>query len=129
VLDVLFPVSDGAIADRIRTQLSSWVGLIVQRQRPEQMPRRLVTVRNDSGPAEDVRSLRRYGINVWADDVLEAEKIALDAMKACRARMGPVVHTDEFTGPYEVPDDPAYTVAGKTLTHFYFAFRATVRGN
>jgi hypothetical protein len=93
------------------------------------MPRRLVTIRNDSGPAEDVRSLRRYGINVWADDSLEAEKIALDAMKACRARMGPVVHADEFTGPYEVSDDPAYTVAGKTLTHFYFAFRATVRGN
>ena len=128
VLDVLFPVADGAVVSRIRSELTAWSGLVVQRQRPTVMPKRLVTVRNDGGPVEDVRSLRRYGVNVWADDPLDAEKIALAAMRACRARMGPVVHTDQFSGPYEIPDDPAFTFAGKTLSHFYFTFRAVVRG-
>ena len=92
------------------------------------MPKRLVTVRNDGGPASDVRLRRRYGINVWADNSVDAEKIALDAMKACRSPMGAVVFTDEFTSPIEIQDEPAYTFNGAPLTHFYFTFRATVRG-
>ena len=129
MFDVLFPVTDGAVVTQIRTELASWSSLVVQRKRPATMPKRLITVRNDSGPAEDVRSLRRYGLNVWADDSLEAEQIALAAMKACRSRMGAIVFTDEFSGPFEVEDEPAFTYEGKLLTHFYLTFRATVRGS
>jgi hypothetical protein len=92
------------------------------------MPKRLVTVRNDAGPATDVRLFRRYGINVWADDSTDAENIALEAMKACRAHMGAIVATDQFTGPLEIEDEPDYTFEGEPLIHFYFTFRATVRG-
>ena len=130
VFDVRFPVTDGPITAAIRAALlPSWSGLIVARKRPAQMPKRLITVRNDSGPALDVRSLRRYGVNVWADNSLDAENLALDAMQACRARMGPVVFTEEFSGPYEIEDDPAFTFQGNPLFHYYYAFRAVVRGS
>lgn len=126
--DVLFPITDGDVASRIRSELAAWSSLKVQRKRPKQMPKRLITIRNDAGPATDVRLFRRYGINVWADDSTDAENIALRAMKACRAHMGAIVATDEFSGPYEIEDEPAYTFQGEPLSHFYFTFRATVRG-
>lgn len=128
MFDVTFPVTDGLIVTTIRAALGSWSNLTVQRDRPETMPKRLVTVRNDGGPVNDVRAIRRYGINVWADSSLDAEKIALDAMNACRGIPSPVKRVDEFSGPYEIQDEPRYTFNGASLTHFYFTFRATVRG-
>lgn len=131
VAEVKFPVTDGTIVTAIRTALTvSWsTGLTVQRKLPATLTNRMVTVRNDSGP-QDRQSLRRYGINVWADDSLEAEQIALDAMAGLRslAGTGAIAAADQFSGPFEIDDDPPFTVSGESLTHFYFTFRATVRG-
>lgn len=134
IFDVGFPITDGAILGELRTGLNAaWgAGLSVGRKRPETMTRRVVTLRNDSGPQEGVQSFRRYGVNVWADNSLDAEKIALDAMRLCRLlprNIESITLADSFSGPYEIEDDPAYTVADKNLFHFYFAFRVGVKGS
>lgn len=128
--DVLFPITDGEVLARLRSGYSDagWVDLSVARKRPDAFPRRLVTVRNDSGPSEDVRSLRRYGVNVWADSSVDAENLAHVGMRILRGRFGSVVRTDQFSGPFEIDDEPQFTHDGKPLFHFYFTFRATVRG-
>lgn len=130
ILDVEHPITDGTIVTWLRAALTGWSGLTVQRKLPPTHTRRMVTVRNDSGPIEGSIARRRYGINVWADTSEDAEQLALDAMSTLRLipGTGAVVATDQFTGPFEIEDEPAFTVAGKILTHFYFAFRVSVRG-
>jgi len=131
IVDVKFPITDGTIVTAIRTALTtSWsTGLTVQRKRPDTMTKRVVTVRNDSGP-QYRQAQRRYGINVWADTSVDAEQIALDAMAALRtlAGTGPITATDNFSGPFEINDDPQMTVGTENLTHYYFTFRITLRG-
>lgn len=139
IYEVKPPVADGAIVTAFRAGLiaAGWgSGLTVQRKLPDTLTRRMVTVRNDGGPSVR-QSLRRYGINVWADDSLDAEKIAAECSLLARKLPGtsPFVATDNFVDPIEileagdaVGDDARFTVGGKTLTHFYFPFRATLRG-
>lgn len=132
IYDVRFPISDGLIVAALRTALTpDWVGLAVSPKLPDTKARRMVTVRNDSGPSLGRVSRRRYGVNVWADSSVDAENLALDAMSVCgRLADGLLVcSVDSFTGPFEVDDDPQMTVGAKNLTHFYFAFRASVKGN
>lgn len=96
------------------------------------MTRRVVTLRNDSGPQEGVQSFRRLGVNVWADNSLDAERITIDAMRLCRLlprNVDGITSADSFSGPFEIEDDPQYTVATKDLFHFYFAFRVGVKGS
>ena len=130
---VRFPISDGAIVTALRTGLTAkWSsGLTVSPKLPPTKTRRMVTVRNDSGPQEGVTSRRRYGVNVWADTSVDAENMALDAMSVLQTLPTgtPIVATDSFSGPFEVDDDPPYVVASKNLTHYYFAFRASVKGS
>lgn len=125
------PVADGVIVTALRTGLvvAGWgSGLTTQRKLPDPLTRRMVTVRNDGGPAAR-QSLRRYGINVWADDSLEAELIAGECSLILRRLPGtsPVTATDSFVDPVEIDDDPPFVVGNKNLFHFYFPFRATLR--
>jgi hypothetical protein len=133
VLPVQHPVIDGLVVTRIRQELllQGWQdGLTVQRELPEVHTRRMATVRNDGGPAEGSRLRQRYGVNVWADYSLDAEKMARAAMAGCRtlAGVGPIAATDEFSGVFEIDDEESFIVGTKALSHYFFSFRATVRG-
>lgn len=131
--DQSWPSTDGGMVDLLRAELTAWSdGLTVGRKRPQTMTRRVITVRNDGGPSAGKLSLRRYGVNVWADNDLtnnsgdpakKAEELALK----CMSILSPVVDPDSFTGPFEVEDDPAYVVNGKQLGHYYFTFGLSVR--
>ena len=127
---VRFPISDGAVVLALKGALTSWTGLKVQPKLPDVMTKRVITVRNDSGPQELSRASRRYGINVWADNSVEAENLALDAMEGLTALANgsPFLSVGSFTGPFEIPDSPAYTFGNASMTHFYFAFQGTVKG-
>lgn len=138
IYEVRPPVADGVIVTAFRAGLTAagWgSGLKVQRKLPSPLTRRMVTIRNDGGPAGR-QSLRRYGVNVWADDSLDAEQIAGECSLIARRLPGtsPFVATSGFVDPVEivdggeaVGDDAAFAVGGVTLTHFYFPFRATLR--
>ena len=128
---VRFPISDGAVVLALTGALTSWAGLTVQPKLPDVMTKRVITVRNDSGPQELSRASRRYGINVWADSSVEAENLALDAMEGLTALAdgSPFLSVGSFTGPFEIPDSPAYTFGTTSMTHFYFAFQGTVKGS
>lgn len=128
---VRFPISDGAVVSTLKGGLTSWSGLTVQPKLPPTMTKRVVTVRNDSGPTELSRASRRYGVNVWADSSVDAENLALDAMEALTELpdRSPFVSVGSFTGPFEINDDVPYTFGNTSMTHFYFAFQGTVKGS
>ena len=128
---VRFPISDGAVVVALKGGLTGWTGLTVQPKLPDVMTKRVVTVRNDSGPQELSRASRRYGVNVWADSSVDAENLALDAMQALTLLSdgSPFLSVGSFTGPFEIPDSPAYTFGNASMTHFYFAFQGTVKGS
>lgn len=128
-----FPISDGIIVASLKAGLTTiWgaTGLTVQQKLPATKTRRMVTLRDDSGTAVGRTQPRRQGVNVWADSAADAINVALDAIHICQTTLptGTVISaTDQFAGPYEIDDDPQYTVGGKNLTHYYFTFVATVK--
>lgn len=129
-----FPISDGAVVEALLTGLTAdgWgTGLSGGTVTPDTKTRRMFTVRDDSGPQDGRNSRRRQGVNVWADDPVDALNMALDAMKHCRALPNgdPITATDTFTGPFEVPTSTPHVVGGKELTNFYFTFRLSVKGS
>ena len=134
IYNVSFQVTDGLIVAALRDTLTDagWAdGLAVHRKRPNKMTRRVVTLRNDGGPTVGVRGVRRHGVNLWADDPVDCECMALDAQRGLRVRLpglGSITATGAYTLPIEIEDEPAYTVGTTDLAHFYFAFDATVRG-
>ena len=136
LVDALFPITDGVIVSALRAGFVSAArsyssGVSVARKLPDVRTARMVTVRNDSGPEEASQSRRRYGFNVWADDSVDAESLALLAMAVLRKipNGNPVTAVDQLSGPYEVDDDPQMTVGNKNLTHFYFTARVSVRAS
>lgn len=125
-----FPIVSGEMLAAYRSGLSSWSGLSCLPKRPEGMPKRLVTLREDSGPDRSGVALWGYGVNVWADSELDAKNLALDAVSVSLTipgLVGSVKAVRDLVGPYEVPDDPAFTFNGTPLTHFYFSFDAVVK--
>ena len=135
-VSALFPITDGVIVSALRAGFASAAlsyssGVTVARKLPDAHTARMVTVRNDSGPEESTQSRRRYGFNVWADDSVDAEKLALLAMAVLRRIPNgqPITAVDQLSGPFEVDDDPQMTVNNKNLTHFYFTARVSVRGS
>lgn len=131
-LNVKFASSDLKVITVLHTGLASWSNLTVARKLPAigDMTRRMITIRNDSGPVEGVQSRRRYGINGWADSSLDAENLLLDAMAILQvcADGNPITLTDQFSGPYEIDEETPYVVGGKPLYHFYATCRISVRG-
>lgn len=135
-------ISDGLIVQTMLDWLiEEWEdGLTVSRTLPSTKTRRMVTLRDDSGTIVNRVQGKAQGVNVWADSVVDAMNLALDAMAICQAELpgsrvgnGPVViaATREFSGPFEVEDDVPYIVevAGeqKSLTHMYFTFTADTK--
>jgi hypothetical protein len=135
-VSALFPVTDGILVSGLRAGLAAAAlsyssGVYVARKLPDARTARMVTVRNDSGPEDATQSRRRYGFNVWADDSVDAEKLALLAMAVLRKLPDgqPITAVDSLSGPFEIEDDPQQVVGGKNLTHFYFTARVSVRGS
>lgn len=131
---IRFPLGDGVIVAALKSALhTKWgaTGFTVTPKLPAVNTRRMVTVRDDSGPQDGRNARRRYGINVWADSAEDAKNIALDVLSIAHVLPDglTVTATDSFTGPYEIEDDPAYVVDGKQLIHYYCAFRASIKGS
>lgn len=132
---VIHPIATGPLVSLLRDGLlasteSYAANVTVQRDLPETKTARMVTVRDDGGPDETVFSIRRQGINVWADDPVDAEHLALLSAAILRSTSTDViVAVDSITSPIRIDDDPAYIVGGKPLAHFYFACRARIRGS
>lgn len=90
----------------------------------------MVTVRDDGGPTLGRIQSRRHGVNVWADNPVDAEKIALEIIHIAESIIpnGVVISgTSGFVGPYEVEDDVPFVVDKKNLTHFFVSFIADVK--
>ena len=134
-----FPIVTGPLVSIARAGLiaRSWSdGLTVRTKKPagtvaDPLTRRMVAVRNDGGPTEGRTALLRVGVNVWADDPIEAERIALDLVSIFQACPNGVVvtATSGFSLPYEVPVDVPITAGNKNLTNFYFSFRCGVKAS
>lgn len=137
-------ISDGLIVATLSEGLTNTWGdsdeLTVSRTLLQVKTRRMVTLRDDSGPLTGRVQAKAQGVNVWADSVVDAMDLALDAMAICQATLpgsrvddGPVViaATREFSGPFEVEDDVPYIVnvddEPKSLTHMYFTFTADTK--
>ncbi|WP_104128006.1 hypothetical protein [Cryobacterium sp. Y57] len=133
-MKTLFPPTTGKLCAVLRTALTASPlayasGVTVGPELPATKTARMVTVRDDSGPDDGVQTRRRYGINVWARRQ-DAELLALLCMAVLRscADGQPITATDSFSGPYSIPDDPAYVVGNEDLVHFFFTFRVSARG-
>lgn len=132
-MDIIFPITTGLVVVALKSGLAGSafaIGLTVQPELPDAKTRRMVTVRNDGGPDDGVQSRRRYGFNVWADSSDDAENLALLCMAILRTLPDgkPVTLVDQLSGPYSIADDPPYKLAGKSLHHFFFTARFSVRG-
>jgi hypothetical protein len=129
VVDVIFPSVVGVVVRGLRAGLP---GVLVQPKLPAVKTARMVTIRDDSGPDDGTQSRRRIGVNVWADSPSGAEDLALLAMAVLRKLPDgkPVTAVDQLSGPFEIFDEgtDVYTVSGKTLIHYYFTGRVSVRG-
>lgn len=126
-----FQISDGVITAAFRAGLTAtWGdGLTVDPQLPATKTRRMVIVRDDSGPVTGRVQARRQGVNVWAESRVQAQNLALDVMQlAGRLPNGIVIAgTSGFVGPYEVPDEAPYAVGGVNLSHYFLSFIADVK--
>lgn len=129
---VRFPIATGQLATHLRADLASWDELQIAPKRPERMPRRFLSIRDDSGPESGVLKVNRFGVNIWADSAVDALNIARDAMASTKRLPGVwrFKATSQHFGPIEIDDDPKVTVdvGGALLTHLYFSFAATVKG-
>lgn len=138
IRDQRYPISDGLIVTTLRTELTAlWtaVGLSVGTKLPATKTRRMVTVRDDSGAAEGRVQSRRQGVNVWADDPIDALNMALDVVHIAESVLPgeklagsvAIAATSGFVGPQEVDDDVPYVVGTKNLTHYFVSFIADVK--
>lgn len=130
-----FPISTGLLVSRLKAGLAisanpvaSNVGVFGSLPAESKRSARMVTFRDDSGPRDGVRALRRYGVNVWAESSVSAEKLANLAMSIlAESADADVPALTQFSGPSEVPDEKPLIVSGASLSQFFFTFRATVR--
>lgn len=131
--DQRFPIVSGTILEKLRSGLSAYSdGLSTGTKVPEVQTRRMVTVRDDGGNTAGRIQSRRQGVNVWADDAVEAETIALEVLHIAEKALpdGVVIAaTSGFIGPYEVDDDVPYIVGSKSLTHYFVSFIADVKAS
>ena len=139
-----FPISTGPLVAIAKAGLlaKGWsaTGMTIRPERPagttaDPLTRRMVSIRDDSGPVVGRIQSRRQGVNVWADSAVDAENICLDLMSIFEACPdgNPITATRGFSGPYKVPADNPLTVivstVPKPLTNFYFAFIADVKAS
>lgn len=125
-----FPVVSGDMLAVYRTRLAAWSSLICQQKRPDVMPRRLLTLRQDGGPESVGVGLVGFGVNLWADSAVDAANLAADALAATLHIPGTVAAVKAIRDPnipFEVDDDESFTYGGKPLSHYYFSFDAVVK--
>lgn len=130
-----FPISTGLIVSRVKSALQASSNPVsssvtVAGRLPDEPKRaaRMVTFRDDSGPREGVLARRRYGVNVYAETAVNAEKLANLVMSILdESADAQLPGFDSFSGPYEIQDESPVIVGGVDLANFYFTFRATVR--
>ena len=137
---MLFPIVSGSVVAGLKTGLAGRAeaytdDVLVQPKLPiaTQRRKRMVTVRDDSGPDDGVLKRHRYGFNVWAESSVNAEKLALMCMGILRTMPDgqPITSVTELSGPFEVVDETTdiLTVDGVTLYHYYFTGVVAVRGS
>lgn len=133
---IVFPITpDKIVLDLMESSLSAFsAGLTVQPKRPDPMTRRVVALRNDGGTRTN-QALRSYGVNVWADSLVDAFKMceAIQTGLLQLASTPPFTRVDQFSDPVEIDDDELFTVTVsgvvKNLAHVYFVFRTQYRGS
>jgi len=139
VLRILFPIVTGAIVGGLSGALEARSELytddvLVRPRLPEKNHRvqRMVTVRDDGGPQNGTVQRHGFGFNVWAENGVNAERLARMCMGILPtlADGAPIVRVSDMTGPFEVVDESTdkLTVDGDTLHHYYFACQVTSRG-
>lgn len=143
IIPVRFPIASGSLVAAVKAGLAASgevfaSGVTVAAKMPAAKTARMVIFRDDSGPDEGTQSRRRFGVNVWAavrgsgSSLVDtdAQNLALLVMAILRGMPDglPVTAVDQLSGPFEIDDDPAVTVANKNLNHFYFSCRVSVRG-
>lgn len=133
---LIFPSTTGTVVLAFRTGLTASglpyaTGVTVQPELPAAKTIRMVTVRDDSGPDDGAQTRRRQGVNVWAEDSVTAENLALLLMAIARNMPNgqPITATDQFSGPFRIDDETPVVVASKPLEHYYFTFRLSARGS
>lgn len=127
--DITFPSSTGIVVRGIRAFLTaaSWTSVTTQPKLPDTKTARMVTVRDDGGTPRNGISRRRHGFNIWADDPVDAENLAIAVADCCRASFAAV----EVSDPVEVTDatDDAMTVSGKPLSHYFVSAVLVIRAS
>jgi hypothetical protein len=134
---VLFPIVTGEIAAGLRAALAARAesycsSVLVQPKLPIAKHSRMVTVRDDGGPQDDMIQRRSFGFNVWAETSVDAEKLARMCMGILPtlADGSPIVGVSNLSGPFEVIDQGTdlYAVGTTTLSHYYFSAQIASRG-
>ena len=129
--DITFPSSVGTVVRGIRAFLTGtgWSGakaVTTQPRLPDAPHRtaRMVTVRDDGGTPRNGVSLRRHGFNIWADDPVEAETLAIDVADCCRSSFAAV----EVSDPIDVTDeDDAAMRSG--MFHYFVSAVLVIRAS
>ena len=125
--DIVYPASTGPTVRATRAFLTAkgWTGVTVQPKLPTTMTARMVTVRDDGGTGRDGVSRRRHGFNIWANDPVTAQNLAIAVATGCRGAL----RATEVTDPIDVTDDTdeRTLVAGKPLTHYFVSAVLVVR--
>lgn len=135
-MDIIFPSTIGKVVSVLKAGFVASggtfaTGVTTQPKLPKAKTSRMVTVADNSGPDDQTQSRRRYGVNVWAEDAVAAESLALLAMAILRKCPDgkPITATDSFSGPFEVFDDPPFAVGNTNLVHYFFTLRLSAKGS
>lgn len=117
---VLFPDVEAWAIAYLKAALTE---VTVSNKVPGTMPARLVTVRDDGGPRQEVTKTVNLGVNVWATSDADCSDLArlVVAHLEASAGNGPVVAHDGTSGPYAV-------VEASTKPHRYASVDLRVRG-
>lgn len=127
---ILFPITTGRIVSGLATALlarpeSFTDDVFVQPKMPATRRSRMVTVRADGGPQEDMVQKHGYGFNVWAESSVVAEKLSRMCMGLLPtlADGAPITRVTSLSGPFEVIDQGTdlLVVGSTTLSHYYFS--------
>lgn len=127
--DITFPSSLGPVVRGVRDYLTgtAWTGVTTQPKLPATKTARMVTVRDDGGTPANGLSRRRHGFNIWANDPVTAENLAIAVADCCRASLAAL----EVSDPIDVTDDTdtRTLVAGLPLTHYFVSAVLLIRAS
>lgn len=131
---VIHSISTGPLKQVVRDALAAdpedyRSDVLVTEALQEKKQPRMVTIRDDGGPDDTVFSMRRHGVNVWAENKVTAQMICFYVMAVLRSHSSELIPViDQLSGPGRIPDNPPMVVDGVELEHYYFTFRARLRG-